>query len=402
MTILSIELTEEQKELVIKLKKWYNSGTGKQWFAYSGAAGTGKTTVVRQAIEELGIERYICCAYVGKAVSVLAQNGLPATTIHSLIYDVTWVQQTKDGLPVLKEDGTPKMRVEFHLKESLKGDPQLIVVDEATMVNDDLCEDILSFGIKTVFLGDHNQLPPVFGVSSVMSFPDFWLTRIMRQAENDPIIWLSQRVLKRERIDYGTYGKCHVLPYKYLTKSYEEYDMIITPKNRLRDDINNHIRHSIIGFESKKPCIGDKLICRQNNWNRTVDGNLALTTGMTGTVTYIDKSECGPNYMVIDFKPDIATGQFINLKIDSRYITLPYDERKIFGMTAYEKFEYGYAITVHQSQGSQGKGILFVDQWFYDAEMTMKMRYTGITRAQEWVDIVKELRFSRGDSYLPY
>lgn len=392
---MAIELTDEQKQLVIKLKKWYSSNTTKQWFAYSGAAGTGKTTVVRQAIEELGIERYICCAYVGKAVSVLAQNGLPATTIHSLIYDVVWVPQVKDGIPVMKDDGTPKMRVEFHLKDSLKGDPELIIVDEATMVNDDLCEDILSFGIKTVFIGDHNQLPPVFGVSSVMSFPDFWLTRIMRQAENDPIIWLSQRVLKRERIDYGTYGKCHVLPYKYLNANYRDYDMIITPKNRVRDDINNHIRMNVIGYQSEKPCIGDRLICRQNNWNRIVDGNIALTTGMSGEVTYIDKSECGANYMTIDFQPDITRGQFINLKIDSRYITLPYEDRKVFGMTSYEKFEYGYAITVHQSQGSQAPRVLFNDQWFYDAELTTKVRYTGITRAQESVDIVKELRFSR-------
>ena len=262
------------------------------------------------------------------------------------------------------------------------------------MVNDDLCEDILSFGIKTVFIGDHNQLPPVFGVSSVMSFPDFWLTRIMRQAENDPIIWLSQKVLKRERIDYGTYGECHVLPYKYLNQNYLDYEMIITPKNRVRDEINNHIRRNVIGFKSEKPCVGDRLICRQNNWNRIVDGNLALTTGMSGVVTYIDKSECGANYMTIDFKPDIASGQFVNLKIDSRYITLDYEDRKIFGMTSYEKFEYGYAITVHQSQGSQAPHVLFNDQWFYDAELTTKVRYTAITRAQKSVDIIKELRYA--------
>lgn len=392
---MSIELTEEQKRLVSNIKTWYRSSTAKQWYAYTGPAGVGKTTVIRTAIAELGIERYICCAYVGKAVSVLAQNGLPASTIHSMIFNVNWVPQVdKDGAPILREDGRPKMKLEFSLKDHIAGDPELIVVDEATMVNDDLCEQILSFGIKTVFIGDNNQLPPVFGVSSVMLSPDFWLTKIMRQAEGDPIIYLSQKVLKRERIPYGIYGKCRVLPWLYLDReAYERYGMILTPKNKVRDAINEHVRKSIMGFDDELPVIGDRLICRQNDWGRSVDGNLFLTTGMVGTVTDINRSECGKGYLSINFHPDIAEGEFVNLRIDSKFIQMDYEDRKIYGISSYEKFEYGYCITVHQAQGSQAPGVLFNDQWFYDAELTKRVRYTGITRAQTFVDIVSEIRF---------
>ncbi|MDE6040010.1 MAG: ATP-dependent RecD-like DNA helicase, partial [Muribaculaceae bacterium] len=341
--------------------------------------------------------RYMCCAYVGKAVSVLSQNGLPASTIHSMIYNVHWIQQTSDrGEPLFKPDGHPKMRLEFSLKDHIAGDPQLIIVDEATMVNDELCGDILSYGIPTVFIGDHNQLPPVFGVSSVMLNPDFWLTKIMRQAEGDPIIWLSQKILNRERIPFGTYGKCHVVPYIYLDHNYEDYDMILTPKNALRDEINNHIRRDIRGFHSPLPVIGDKLISRQNDWDRSVDGNLNLTTGMTGIVTDINRSLCGANHLSINFHPDIANQEFIDIKLDKRYIAMPYEERKMYGLSSYHKFEYGYCSTVHQAQGSQAPRVLFADQYFYDADLTKKIRYTAITRAQELIDIVQDVRFRVG------
>ena len=147
-----IELTSEQQELVSRLCEWYRN-SDQQTFSYTGAAGTGKTTVIRAFIEELHIKKYVACAFVGKAVTVLSRQGLPASTIHSLIYNVGWIPvKDEDGNPVLKEDGTPKMKVEFALKSHINGHPQLIIVDEATMVNDDLAEDILSFGIKTVFI----------------------------------------------------------------------------------------------------------------------------------------------------------------------------------------------------------------------------------------------------------
>lgn len=392
---MAIELNEDQLELVRKLKKWYLSYTDKQWFAYTGAAGVGKTTVIRTAIDELGIDRYICCAYVGKAVSVLAQNGLPAKTIHSLIYDVCWVQQEdENGEPLFREDGRPKMKIEFVLKEELPGNPQLIVVDEATMVNDELCEKILSFGIKTVFIGDNNQLPPVFGVSSIMMTPDFWLRKIMRQAEGDPIIWLSQKILNRERIPYGHYGKCTVTPWIQLDRTgYERYGMIMAPINRLRDHINTHVREQLMGFHGEMPVIGDRLICRNNNWTRSVDDNLYLTTGMCGMVVDINRSASTQSFLSIDFQPDIANNPFVNLRLDRKYITLDAVERKDYGLSQYEKFEYGYCITVHQAQGSQAYGVLFNDYPLFDADMTKRTRYTAITRAYGFVDITSEVRF---------
>ena len=386
-----IDLTEEQTNLVKKLTEWYKHSS-RQWFSYSGAAGTGKTTVIRAFIEELGLQRYIACAFVGKAVTVLSRQGLPASTIHSLIYHVTWLPVIDEkGNPVLNKDGNPKMRVEFSLKNELPGDLQLIIVDEATMVNDDLAEDILSFGIKTVFIGDNNQLPPVFGISSVMLNPDFWLTKIMRQAENNPIIYLSQRVLKDLPLQYGIYGKSRVVPSITLDETYTRYDTIIAGKNKVRDDVNEYIRYNIKGVTSRLPVIGDKLICRQNNWDRSIEGNIYLTTGMTGIVTDIHRSLGGNKYMSIDFLPEISDEEFFNLQLDTQYIRMNYEDRRNYGFSRYEKFEYGYCVTCHACQGSQFDTVLFINQWFHDADLTKKIQYTAITRAIESIDITSNV-----------
>ena len=386
-----IDLTEEQTNLVKKLTEWYKNSS-RQWFSYSGAAGTGKTTVIRAFIEELGLQRYIACAFVGKAVTVLSRQGLPASTIHSLIYHVSWIPvMDEKGLPILNKDGNPKMKVVFSLKNELPGDLQLIIVDEATMVNDDLAEDILSFGIKTVFIGDNNQLPPVFGVSSVMLNPDFWLTKIMRQAENNPIIYLSQRVLKDLPLQYGIYGKSRVVPSVTLDETYTRYDAIIAGKNKVRDDINEYIRYNIKGVTSRLPVIGDKLICRQNDWDRSIEGNIYLTTGMTGIVTDIHRSLGGNKYMSIDFLPEISDEEFFNLLLDTQYIRMNYEDRRNYGFSRYEKFEYGYCVTCHACQGSQFDNVLFINQWFHDADLTKKIQYTAITRAIESIDIASSV-----------
>jgi len=389
-----IDLTDEQHELVKRLCAWYRSPSSPQWFSYTGAAGTGKTTVIKSFIEELDLKDYIAVAYVGKAVTVLSRHGLPASTIHSLIYQVEWVEQKDaEGFPIYKPNGEPKMKVEFHLKPNLTSGLELIIVDEATMVNDDLAEDILSFGVKTIFIGDMNQLPPVFGVSSVMAMPNFRLTKIMRQAEDDPIVYLSQCVLNHKPIPYGSYGKCRVMPQIRLGENFRDYDAIITARNRTRDNINHYIREEVLGIRNPLPVIGDKVICRQNNWERSIEGNIFLTNGLAGVVTDIHRSLSGGRFLSIDFQPDISDEEFFNLQIDANYIKMDYEERKNHGFTQFEKFEYAYAITTHSSQGSEYPRVLFIDQWFGDAEMTRKVEYTSITRAEESIDIAMDIIF---------
>ena len=75
-----------------------------QIFRLFGYAGSGKSTVLRFALEELGLSMFISsrgcvpdvvtATFTGKAALVLRRKGTPARTIHSLIYSV--IQATEE------------------------------------------------------------------------------------------------------------------------------------------------------------------------------------------------------------------------------------------------------------------------------------------------------------------
>ena len=387
------EPTESQARLLEKVRTWfmnwesgYKIGPHPQWFSYSGAAGVGKGAAARMIVDMLGLDShsYISCAYVGKAVLQLAKNGMNAKTIHSLIYDARPVFD-KNSI-----DGKILLKYQFFLKDKLDEDYRLIFVDEAAMVNDKMRDELLSFGIPIIFIGDMNQLPPVFGSSTVLANPDHILTQIMRQKEDDPIVQLSQMVLKGIPIMEGQYGKSQVVRDFLLdSRLIKDYDQILCNTNAYRVSINNYIRKNIKKFPENRPVIGDKIVCCQNNWSEVIDG-YPLTNGMIGYITDMNRQYVHRGYYLISFEPDFLDShrQFIGLKMDARYINSSYEEQKNSGRIMNEKFEYGYAITVYKSQGSEFNRVLYFDSKFRTPELTKRSRYTAITRARDALTIV--------------
>lgn len=393
---MSVELTDEQKELKRKVIHWYhNFPYGKPYFYYSGAAGTGKTTVLKSIIDDLNlnVNEYIACAYIGKAVLVLLKNGLPASTIHSLIY----MPKTEAYFETeFDEWGSPK-RVKkyksgFFLKDSLPKDLKLIFLDECAMVNDKMRQDLESFGIPIVMCGDQNQLPPVFGQSSILDNPDFVLNQIMRQAEGDPIVHLSQCVLNLSPIDFGNYGKSRVLKSIDIDRNIlTDYDIILCAKNKTREELNDRIRSEVLGYHDRTPRIGDKVICRRNNWHEKLD-EIYLTNGLVGYLEDVNLCSLHRDIVYANFRPDFMDEPFEKLKLDYYYMKSDWKTRKDYGWSnkdEMELFEYGYAITVHLSQGSEYQNVLFMDELFRDAETLKRLRYTAITRARNSITWIK-------------
>ena len=387
---MGIILNKEQKLLVKELKYWFKNKT-KPYYYYAGSAGTGKTTVVRAFLEEMHMEMsdYIACAYIGKAVMVLLRKGYSASTLHSLMYNVIMdtiydIKYTEDG----DEIKTKKMMLKFELKEKLSKALKLIIVDECKMVNDKMITELLSFGIPVIFMGDENQLPPVMGSSTILSKPDFVLHELMRQAEDDPIVMIANWILNDQPIRYGTYGDCEVLASIPFDKHIlTDYDAVLCGKNKTRETINNRLREEILHMRHDKLYIGEKIICRQNNWNECIQ-DIYLTNGMVGFVEDIHYHESTNKYMTIDFRPDFLDECYESLRIDKKYFFSNYDQRADYGMSYYNKFEFGYAITTHLAQGSEYPDVLFIDEMMHDKDTTRRLRYTGVTRATRSVKFV--------------
>ena len=256
----------------------------------------------------------------------MARNGLPAQTAHSAFYTYEHVpKRDKKGKLVLKPNGKVDTEGKFIKKDTLDKDYSLIVIDEASMIPEAMAKDIFSFHIPIIAVGDLNQLPPVFGNSVFLQEPDVVLTKVMRQAEGDPIIYLAHRVLHGESLKVGVYKNSYVIRKEDLSDfQMQSADEILTGTNRLRLAINDKFRDEYLRFKYRDfPQPGEKVVCKKNNWERKIGGGIYLTNGMTGFVEYVDKSSYRKNSFTMDFKPDFGNREFRNLKVNYKRLMKP-------------------------------------------------------------------------------
>lgn len=413
---------EKGKKLAIE---WFKSNSSKQIFEIAGYAGTGKTTLVKYIIEELGLSEneVAYAAYTGKAALVMQLNGLKATTIHKLIYE-TIEEEVEilddEGNPVLDNKGKPltKIEVSFEKRESLSSFLKLIVLDECSMINQDMLNDLKSFNLPIIVLGDLCQLPPIDTEPVLLFNPDVRLTEIMRQKEGDPIIYLATLAREGKRIERGKYGKSYVIDRKDIDLDIEynfgkynqilsSVDIILCRKNNTRSMLNKHVRENIYNIHKQLPTFNDKLICRKNNFqlNLNEEISLSLVNGLIGYVNSpITKNDIDSkyNYFNMDFRPEICKEDFFDyIPVSSvnflSGLTENEERMAISKQNSFfrkkdkicNKFEFGYAITVHLSQGSSWSKVFIYDEPFFDNE---KALYTAITRARKNVIIAKKNR----------
>lgn len=385
---MGFELNEQQKDATNKSVDWWKKGV-KQTFQVSGPAGSGKTTIAYYLINSIGLTRkeVLFMAYVGKATMALALKGNFAQTIHSSIYDLVEVPMIDENGIILKKNGRVMTKTIFEKKKSLPDHIKLIVIDEGSMVNKNIAEDVLSFGLPVMVLGDLNQLPPVFGEPYFLLNPDVILTQIMRQAEGDPIIMLSQMALQGKNISVGKYGpRCFVIDNKDISDNMlVKSDIVICGKNKTRENINKYVRHNIQKIDKAYPVIGEKLICRQNNWHLSLDDNYYLINGLIGFVKDVHLESYNKKSLLIDFRPEFLTDDYFErLPIDYEFLFQPIGTKNN-RRSYYNKFEFAYAITAHLAQGSQYEKVFVYDEKIGDKQYYRKWLYTAITRSSKYL-----------------
>ena len=148
-----LKLTSDQEDAETLIEEWFYHLTT-QIFVLCGYAGTGKTFLVNHVVKKLGLVAGESAVFVAPTGSVLIRGGTPAGTVHSLIY-------TREEDIEVNEDGevVSERFLRFSRREKIDGKIKLIVVDETSMVADDMLMDLLSYGVKCLFCGDPAQLP---------------------------------------------------------------------------------------------------------------------------------------------------------------------------------------------------------------------------------------------------
>ncbi len=391
-----------------------------------GVAGSGKSTLLALFAAETDLFVAYACL-TGRAASGLAKKlkdagvrttlrvhppnrdgsdrtdheaSLPyCSTIHGLIYR-----------PI--KDTDTQERTGWELRQELDRRYDLIVIDEASMVDEKMEEALRSFGLPILAVGDHAQLPPIEGKSSLLVKPHLRLEKIHRQAESSPIIRLSRVIREEGRFDKSLEDgeRLAFRPYSMLERAVELSarspleNTFLSFRNSTRTKINKIARKKL--RLTGNPKRGEPLIALQNY--------PPVYNGMRGLLT--DDSahpDSLPEWMLrtsIIFPEEDLSAQLFDIcapqlnregSKDKKGNRIPYkfsrlDELRSAGVKvrdfeeAGRLFDFGYALTVHKSQGSQFPHAIVAMDWILNDPFVdgRRLAYTAVTRAQERLTIL--------------
>lgn len=374
---------------------WFRNSS-EQVFEIEGPAGSGKTYLIYEILKELGLHNneFMPMAYTGQASIVMRTRGFTtARSIHSSLYEIV---ETYDNSNINNAYGMPYKKKEFRLRKFIDPSIRLFFIDEGYMVPDYMVKDILSFGIKVIVTGDSHQLPPIGGKPGFLTgYGVHRLTELMRQAESSPIVYIAYRAMNGQPIHCGMYGNQVLVinDSEFTPQMIGFADCIGCGTNRTRDTLNKYIRQ-IAGYTSELPSFGERIICRNNNWQRVQDG-IALANGLCGTViSQPDVSGYDGKTFKVNFKPDLVNTVFFDVPINYEYFIAPFDEKQSLKESARkwmlgEMFEYAYALTTHSLQGSEYNNGIYIEE-FMRPQIQNQLNYTGITRFKNGLIYIKK------------
>ncbi|WP_320200410.1 ATP-dependent DNA helicase [Agrobacterium sp. rho-13.3] len=375
-----MQFSPQQDEALKAVSRWLKEGRTPV-FRLFGYAGTGKTTLAKHFAENVDGE-VLFAAFTGKAAQVLRSRGAKnARTIHSLIYRPRGEEAVED-----EETGKTSIAPMFTInRQSSLAKAALIIIDECSMVDEQLGKDLMSFGTPILVLGDPGQLPPVTGGGFFTEQePDYLLSEIHRQAKDNPIIQLAMDVREGKEIMRGDYGTAQVISKHEVTQSLVlDADQVLVGTNRTRKRYNQRLRE-LKGFVADYPQSGDKLVCLRN------DPAKGLLNGSLWQVMSSSRETVKPgiNLMVRPEDDDMDRGaakiKLLKAAFEDTETEIPWQTRK-----RYDEFDYGYALTVHKAQGSQWNNVVLFDESFAFRDSRERWLYTAITRAAETLTIVR-------------
>ncbi len=314
---------------------------------------------------------------------------------------------------------------EWLRRETLDRAYGLIIVDEASMVDDMMLRDLREYNVPILAVGDHGQLPPVGGVGSLMKAPHLRLEKIHRQAEGNPIIALSKIIRETgtipDLLEASEAVRCGRLRFieQLLEERYGDASParllemgLICYTNRRRVGLNVAVRRArgVARNGRELPRLGEHAVCLRNM--KGSGGNEPVYNGMRGVFTTDVKPKENFNregkkisesetHIVggIEFPEDeIRTRNYEMLGAQfcrEKTYSSPEELARETGIHSFSMagalFDFGYAMTAHKCQGSQFKDLVVCVErpGPVDDESWKRWLYTAVTRAAENLTVLR-------------
>jgi exodeoxyribonuclease V alpha subunit len=455
-----------------KQTKFISIASSGQSAVLIGAAGTGKTTCQKGVMQALisqgragilsaqghkhlrdGTPGIVICAYTRRAVANIRKNvsldmESNCITIHKLL-EYQPVYYT-----VIDEMGDEKTKMKFeatrHAGNPLPSSIKTIVFEESSMLGTSLYQEVINacpHNPQLIFLGDIQQLPPVFGPAilgyKLLELPVIELTEVYRQALESPIISLAHRILSGIRLDKKDFdqfqipGQLKIHPWKKKISAdnalittgqffiqaeihgtyNSEDDIILIPFNKSfgTDELNkiiaNHLAKKrqasvyqiVAGFQKVHFSVGDKVLYdKEDATIISIERNIAYygakPVAHSPTLDYwgFDPEKHEAEETDVDFLlSQVATsesGDRVHQASHKIILRMNDSDQEISIDKASDinSLLLGYALTVHKAQGSEWRKVFFVTHQSHATMLSRELLYTAITRAREELYIICE------------
>lgn len=384
--VVMSDLTSDQVNAYDVCKEFIDKDPHKGFITITGYAGTGKTTVLAYVYDYLVShkqQRVAVMSYTGKSVTVLRSKGiLGAMTIHSSIYDYRRDENN-------------------NLVSFIKSDFQYdwIIIDEYSMINEQLFSDIKALQVPIILFGDNYQLPPPSGIQNNL-VSDYTMHDIVRQ--KGMLVKYSTEIRLHGYESVAAHGwykdndddelvivtdlnslssvlnelKLHTLDYQFLCYT-----------NKTRFMYNNSIRTQYVS-NSTDPTKNDKLIATKNIWMEGIVNGYTYKVLQSDSCIYKD-------YNVYKVKTLTFDGFVKDMYIESLRLSDPSIKHEKLPSDIIE-MDYAYCMTVHKSQGSEWDNIIIIDDYpsfskVNDPESYNRWLYTAITRSRSIAILVRNI-----------
>lgn len=373
-----MNLNNEQQQAIELASHFIEKGNSNEWFIISGKAGTGKTFLANTLALKFKKKNITVACLAHAAVKVIKEkfneNLADFYTIAALL-----------GFEF--NDTTGKFSPNPY-KDCPIQDCDLLIIDEASMINEEMLELILSMKKKTcklIFLGDIGQLPPIRTLenpyykntelfekdSPVFNTKNiYYLKERVRQGEDNKILIhadyyynnepISEKV-SNENLEFTTWEFC----FNKIVEKFKTDDIkIICYKNDTRIALNSKIREGL-GISNVEFAKDELLIFNDSFGTAWQNGQIIKLlsvsekkTDNTGFKYYDIKTEEGKLKLLAKESKLLFQNYVSNLFNDAKKLkgtkqyTAAIKNAWKVAKNTYPNIDYAYAITSHKAQGS--------------------------------------------------